>query len=350
MHAVTSPASHPFAPRNSGSRCMSAGPTPTFVVRVASALPISQTMSPTLRSPAVLLSLACAISAAAQTAVAVNPAATAAVAAVSTVATSATVAVPAATITPTVQPPRGSVALTAATGETSVTLDVGFGIRAVLPSRLTVPVGEMLRITAPDMGTGVTYIWTKDGRALAGTSGPVLTLGPVLSDDAATYVCLFSTPTTLPAPSQSLILGVGPTARLLNLSTRTVVGPGPDQSLVSGFVVAAGSQPKKLILRAIGPSLASFGVTNALRAPVLKIYDSAGRAYENGYAYPAVVGGLTYEADLAGSLARTGAFPIPAGTRDAVLMMPFPSGSYTAQVTSGDGTAGTVLLEIYEVP
>ncbi len=255
-----------------------------------------------------------------------------------------------AVATPVTPSPRGSVALSAATGETSVTLDVGFGIRAVLPSRLTVPVGEMLRITAPDMGTGVTYIWTKNGRALPGTSGPVLTLGPVLSDDAATYACLFSTPTTQPAPSQSLILGVGPTARLLNLSTRTLVGPGPDQSLVSGFVVAAGSQQKKLILRAIGPSLASFGVTNALRAPVLKIYDSAGRAYENGYAYPAVVGGLTYEADLAGSLAQTGAFPIPAGTRDAVLMMPFPAGSYTAQVTSGDGSAGTVLLEIYEVP
>lgn len=247
-------------------------------------------------------------------------------------------------------PPRGTVALTAAAGETSVTLDVGFGIRAVPPSRLTVPVGEVLRITAPDMGTGVTYIWTKNGRALAGTSGPVLTLGPVLSDDAATYACLFSTPTTLPAPSQSLVLGVGPTSRLLNLSTRTVVGPAADQSLVSGFVVAAGASPKKLILRAIGPSLASFGVANPLRAPVLRLFDSAGRPYENGYAYPAVVGGLTYESDLAASLAQTGAFPLPAGTRDAVLMMPFPAGSYTAQVTSGDGTAGTVLLEIYEVP
>jgi hypothetical protein len=31
-------------------------------------------------------------------------------------------------------------------------------------------------------------------------------------------------------------------------------------------------------------------------------------------------------------------------------MMPFVPGSYTAQVTSGDGTAGAVLLEIYEVP
>jgi hypothetical protein len=120
--------------------------------------------------------------------------------------------------------------------------------------------------------------------------------------------------------------------------------------LVSGFAVEAGTQPKKLILRAIGPSLAMFGVTSPVRAPVLRIFDSKGQPYTNGYVYPAVVGGPTYESDLAESLARTGAFPIPAGTRDAVLMMPFLPGSYTAQVTSGDGTAGTVLLEIYEVP
>ncbi len=312
-------------------------------------------MKPTSRSAAVLALLLTATTATAQFAGSVTtlPATpTAPVSAVTTVAAAPTTGTtPAAVaVAAPVAPPRGTVALTAAAGETAVTLDVGFGIRAVQPSRLTVPVGEVLRITAPDMGTGVTYIWTKNGRALAGTSGPVLTLGPVLSDDAATYACLFSTPTTLPAPSQSLVLGVGPTSRLLNLSTRTVVGPAPDQSLVSGFVVAAGSQPKKLILRAIGPSLASFGVANPLRAPVLKIYDSAGRLYENGYAYPAVVGGPTYASDLAASLAQTGALPLPAGTRDAVVMMPFPAGSYTAQVTSGDGTAGTVLLEIYEVP
>ena len=310
-------------------------------------------MKPASRPATVLALLLAATTAHAQfSGSVVNAPATAApaVTVTSTVAPTVGTAPSIVAVSAPVAPPRGTVALSGAAGETSVTLDVGFGIRAVAPSRLTVPVGEVLRITAPDMGTGVTYIWTKNGRALAGTSGPVLTLGPVLSDDAATYACLFSTPTTQPAPSQSLILGVGPTSRLLNLSTRTVVGPAADQSLVSGFVVAAGSSPKTLILRAIGPSLASFGVANALRAPVLRLYDSAGRLYDNGYAYPAVVGGPTYESDLAGSLAQTGAFPIPAGTRDAVVMMPFPSGNYTAQVTSGDGTAGTVLLEIYEVP
>ena len=37
-------------------------------------------------------------------------------------------------------------------GETSLTLDVGFGIRAVPASRVTVPVGETLRLTGPASG------------------------------------------------------------------------------------------------------------------------------------------------------------------------------------------------------
>lgn len=238
----------------------------------------------------------------------------------------------------------------AAGGETAITLDVGFGIRAVLPSRVTVPAGEILRITAPNVGGQDTQIiWTKNGRAIPGASERTLVLNYVTSSDAGTYAALFSTPTTLPQPSQSLVLGVGPTDRLLNMSTRGNVGAGGDQGLVSGFVVASGSQ-KKLIIRAVGPSLSLFGVTNGLRAPVLRIFDASGRPYENQYVYPAVVGGPTYESDLAESLARAGAFPLPAESRDAVTMQPFTAGSYTAQVTSGDGTSGAVLLEIYEVP
>jgi hypothetical protein len=247
-------------------------------------------------------------------------------------------------------PENGTVLTSDLRGETSLVLDVAFGVRAVQPSRVTVPIGETLRVTAPDMGSGINYIWTKNGTAIAGASGRTFTLDRVATADAGTYACLFSTPTTLPQSSQSLVLGVGPTDRLLNLSTRGNVGPGATQPLVSGFVVAANGAGKKLIIRAIGPSLTQFGVTNPLRVPILKIYDAQGRPYENGYVYPAIVGGPTYESDLADSLARAGAFPLPAGTQDAVAMKPFLPGSYTAEVTSGDNTSGSVLLEIYEVP
>ncbi|HUR60475.1 MAG TPA: hypothetical protein VM029_22320 [Opitutaceae bacterium] len=263
----------------------------------------------------------------------------------SVTATVVQVAPPTVTVTPPT--PAGSAALPQVAGETSVTLQGNFGVRAVLPSRITVPVGEQLRISAPNFGA---LQWRKNSQAIPGATESTLTFASVETADTGAYDAIFTDPVMAGRGTQGLVLGVGPTDRLLNLSTRGNVGPGGDQGLVSGFVVAAGAQPKKLIIRAVGPSLAAFGVTNFLRQPVLRIFDGSGNTYSNGYAYLPVVGGLNYETDLAQSLAKTGAFPVPAGTRDVVLMMPFVPGAYTAQVTSGDGTSGNVLLEIYEVP
>lgn len=252
---------------------------------------------------------------------------------------------PPSTLTPT-----GNALQAPSTGETALTLDVGNGIRAVPAARVTVPVGETLLVTGPNP-SGRSVQWFKNGRAIPGATGNLFAIQSVTSADAGIYYVMVIDSASPNIPSQSLVLGVGPTDRLLNLSTRATLAAGADQNLTCGFVVAAAAaQSKKLILRAVGPTLASFGVSGALRAPVLRVFDSAGNLYTNGYAYPAVVGGPTYETDLADSLAKTGAFPIAPGTLDAVVMMPFVAGAYTAQVTSGDRTAGTVLLEIYEVP
>ncbi len=234
--------------------------------------------------------------------------------------------------------------------ETTVALDLAFGIRPVQPARLTVPAGDLLRFTVALQPEGTRYVWTKNGQPISGApDSNVFVLPRVQAADAGTYVCQFSTAATSPRPSQAAIVGVGPTDRLLNLSSRGNVGATADTGLTAGFVVA-GANSKRIVLRAIGPSLAQFGVANPLRQPVLRIYDGNGRIYDNAYVYLPVVGAPTYESELAAILPRIGAFPVPAGTRDIVEMRPFPPGSYTATVTSGDGTAGAVLLEIYEVP
>jgi hypothetical protein len=61
-----------------------------------------------------------------------------------------------------------------------------------------------------------------------------------------------------------------------NVSTRLPVGAG-DNVLIEGFIVqgAAGST-KKILVRAIGPSLAPFGIADALANPLLEIQDSSG--------------------------------------------------------------------------
>jgi hypothetical protein len=53
---------------------------------------------------------------------------------------------------------------------------------------------------------------------------------------------------------------------------------------------------------------------------------------------------------LAAIFAQTGAFPLPAGSKDAALVVTLSPGAYTAQVSGAAGTTGTALVEVYEVP
>lgn len=65
-----------------------------------------------------------------------------------------------------------------------------------------------------------------------------------------------------------------PFGQFLNISARLHTGTG-DNVLISGFVVA-GSDSKKIIVRALGPSLASFGVSGALADPIVELHDHTG--------------------------------------------------------------------------
>ena len=132
--------------------------------------------------------------------------------------------------------------------------------------------------------------------------------------------------------------------RLLNMTSRAFVS-GTDQPLLSGFVVG-GSKNRRLLIRAVGPALNGFGVTNALPDPVLLLTNSAGAP---------VAGNDSWQADANAMLTlsamlQVGAFPLSAGSKDAALVVNLPAGNYTAQVTGGTGTSGQALLEIYELP
>jgi len=136
-----------------------------------------------------------------------------------------------------------------------------------------------------------------------------------------------------------------PPAQLVNLSARTQVGTG-GEVLIAGFVIG-GNEPKRVLVRAVGPTLASFGVTGLLADPQLAIF-------RQGAAVPiqqndnwSVAGNA---AELAATAARVGSFALPSGSRDAALVAVLEPGAYTAQVSGVGGTTGVALLEIYDAP
>ncbi len=125
-----------------------------------------------------------------------------------------------------------------------------------------------------------------------------------------------------------------PTARLPNLSVRTSLAAS--QNLVVGFVMTGGSKP--LVLRAIGPGLGTFGITDHMPDPRVTFFNSSAVEVAANDDWDAI------NADLFASL---GAFALETGSKDAALNVTL-SGASTASVTGGDA-GGVVLIEVYDV-
>ena len=135
--------------------------------------------------------------------------------------------------------------------------------------------------------------------------------------------------------------------RLANVSTRTRVGTGADV-LTTGFYIN-GTAPKQVVIRAVGPSLASFGVTDMLADPQLTIFgpNSVTNVVASNDNWGTPVGSATPV--TAATFASVGAFALPAGSRDAAVVAMLAPGSYTAQVSGVGNTTGTAIVEVYEV-
>lgn len=131
---------------------------------------------------------------------------------------------------------------------------------------------------------------------------------------------------------------------LLNSSSRGNAGPGAS-SLITGFVAnVPPGQLQWFLVRAVGPTLANFGVNGALMDPALTIYDSNGTAIATNSAW-----GTAPNLSLLNTVTpAVGAFAL-GSANDAAILVGVPAGSYTA-VTSSKGTdLGQVLNEVYNV-
>jgi len=128
---------------------------------------------------------------------------------------------------------------------------------------------------------------------------------------------------------------VGPQA--LNLSTRGFVSGG-DNVLIGGFIVT-GTGLKTMVLRALGPSLTSYGISDPLSDPVLSVYDSSGSLV--GY-------NDNWQSDLNHSV--TEAYGLaPANPLESALVRTLNPGAYTVVVSGMNATSGIGLVEVYDI-
>jgi hypothetical protein len=117
--------------------------------------------------------------------------------------------------------------------------------------------------------------------------------------------------------------------------------------LIGGFTVA-GSQPSKVLIRAVGPGLIPFGLTGALASPVLSVYDSRGVLIGVNTGWSA--GGSVDAVAINNAALSVGAFLLQPGTNDCAVLLTLPPGGYTAQVAGANGASGVALVEVYQVP
>jgi hypothetical protein len=129
---------------------------------------------------------------------------------------------------------------------------------------------------------------------------------------------------------------------LVNCSNRSFV-PGGGAAF-TGFVVT-GDRERAVLVRAVGPGLATFGVPNRLADPKLTLTQGTRMLAQNDDWQPG--GGTSVQQ----TGAFVGAFPLPAGSKDAATVVTLPAGAYVAEVTGGTPTdAGQVLIEVYLLP
>jgi len=206
------------------------------------------------------------------------------------------------------------------------------------PWAVTLAKGSRGDIHVVAQGGGLSYQWLYEGAALPGETEPTLTLAG--ADGRAGRYSVRVTNRLGSVTSRAVTVdatSAGPST-LINLSVRAQGGAGED-TLIAGFVVRDGN--KDVLVRAIGPGLKTFGVSDSFGDPRLELSTASGvtLAYNDDW--------LPRETEMVG--ARVGAFTLPADSRDAALVGNTRSGGHLATVTGRESSdRGNVLLELYD--
>jgi len=138
-------------------------------------------------------------------------------------------------------------------------------------------------------------------------------------------------------PSPGSILG--------NISTRSFVQTGNDV-MIGGFIVQ-GTQPKDVIIRAIGPELSQYGVPNPLVDPTLELHNGTGALIgRNDNWQHTILGGIITQNQVQ-DIQNSG--HAPTDPNESAIIANLPPGNYTAIVRGVNNTTGVALVEVYDL-
>lgn len=141
-------------------------------------------------------------------------------------------------------------------------------------------------------------------------------------------------------------LAPGEGGSIINLSSRGLAGSGDRTLIIGGTIGGVGSE--RVLVRAAGPALSSFGISPVLPSPALTLYDGAGGtvAANDGWSLSAQTSQVQ---ELA---AAVGAFAFAPGSADSALIADLPAGAFSAVASAAPGTPdqGVALVEIYAAP
>jgi hypothetical protein len=134
-------------------------------------------------------------------------------------------------------------------------------------------------------------------------------------------------------------------ASLGNISTRSFVQTG-DNVMIGGFIVQ-GTGPKRVIIRAIGPELTQFGITNPLANPTLELHNGSGAVIAtNDDWQTTIVGGIIGSSQVS-DIQNSGHAPTAAS--ESAIIANLPPGNYTAIVRGVNNATGVALVEVYDL-
>ena len=141
-----------------------------------------------------------------------------------------------------------------------------------------------------------------------------------------------------PVATQDFTLRITPTpaSALVNVSTRLVIQTG-DEIGIGGFIIT-GTDPKKVLIRGIGPTLARYNIPNALQDPMLELHDGTGAVLTSND---------DWKVHQQAAIEATGL--APPDDRESAILLSLQPGPYTVFESGKNGTTGVGLIEVYDV-